>query len=125
MYPTYTKNLQARVKQALKVVVRLCVVVVAVVSTANSVAASADWQAAYDQRFAAQAGWHEIDADYVLGIDRFDTDQYTEIIGWQIGPRWYFGRQDGLDSGLTVVWQQNRRQQVSVSKEGLRLTRRF
>jgi len=37
---------------------------------------------------------------------------------------WYFGRQDGLDSGLTLVWQSQRRQ-FSLSKDGLRLTQRF
>ena len=62
--------------------------------------------------------------DYALGIGRFDLDTHTEILGWQISDSWYFGRQDGLDSGLTLVWQSSANQ-VSFSKDGLRLTRRF
>ena len=61
---------------------------------------------------------------YALGIGRFDLDVETEIIGWKINDAWYFGRQDGLDSGLTLVWQQDLKQ-VSLSKDGLRLTQRF
>ena len=61
---------------------------------------------------------------YALGVNRFDLDAHTEIIGWHISGDWYFGRQDGLDSGLTFVWQQADNQ-VSVSKDGVRLTRRF
>ncbi|MEM7099900.1 MAG: hypothetical protein AAF541_16655 [Pseudomonadota bacterium] len=66
----------------------------------------------------------EVNEDYALGIGRFDLDSHTEILGWQINDRWYFGRQDGLDSGLTLVWQQSSNQ-VSLSKDGVRLTRRF
>ncbi len=61
---------------------------------------------------------------YVLGINRFDLDDHTEILGWQLSHSWYLGRQDGLDSGLTLVWQQ-KENQFSLSKDGLRLTRRF
>ena len=66
----------------------------------------------------------EVGKDYALGIGRFDLDTHTEIIGWQIADKWYFGRQDGMDSGLTLVWQQSVHQ-VSLSKDGLRLTKRF
>ena len=62
--------------------------------------------------------------DYALGINRFDLDAHTEIIGWRISDAVYFGRQDGLDSGLTLVWQQQANQ-LSLSKDGVRLTRRF
>ena len=66
----------------------------------------------------------KIGKEYVLGINRFDLDGHTEILGWQLSDRFYLGRQDGLDSGLTLVFQQNANQ-VSLSKDGLRLTRRF
>ena len=66
----------------------------------------------------------ELTKAYALGVNRFDVDAHTEIIGWRISDSWYFGRQDGLDSGLTLVWQQEENQ-VSVSKDGVRLTRRF
>ena len=66
----------------------------------------------------------KISKDYVLGINRFDIDSHTEILGWRLSNSVYFGRQDGLDSGLTLVWQAQANQ-VSLSKDGLRLTRRF
>ena len=66
----------------------------------------------------------DVAKSYALGVGRFDLDHRTEIIGWQLANSWYLGRQDGLDSGLTLVWQQSTNQ-VSVSKEGVRLTRRF
>ena len=66
----------------------------------------------------------EITKSYALGLNRFDLDTETELIGWRISDSWYFGRQDGLDSGLTFVYQQQENQ-LSVSKDGLRLTRRF
>jgi len=66
----------------------------------------------------------EVSKDYALGINRFNLDGHTEILGWRLNHAWYFGRQDGLDSGLTLVWQQDVNQ-VSLSKDGLRLTRRF
>ena len=65
-----------------------------------------------------------VDTGYVLGVDRFDLDEHTEILGWQLNDSWYFGRQDGEDSGLTLVWQASVNQ-VSLSKDGVRLTRRF
>ena len=66
----------------------------------------------------------EVEEDYALGINRFQVDGHTEIIGWRLSQALYFGRQDGLDSGLTLVWQQESNQ-LSLSKDGLRLTRRF
>ena len=66
----------------------------------------------------------EIAKSYALGLNRFDLDVETELLGWRLSNSWYFGRQDGLDSGLTFVYQQEENQ-VSVSKDGLRLTRRF
>ena len=65
-----------------------------------------------------------VSKDYVLGINRFNLDEHTEVLGWKLSEKIYFGRQDGLDSGLTLVWQE-RANQISLSKEGLRLTRRF
>lgn len=66
----------------------------------------------------------ELKKRYALGIGRFDLDAHTEIIGWRLNNAWYFGRQDGMDSGLTLVWQQNLKQ-ISLSKDGVRLTQRF
>ena len=73
---------------------------------------------------AAAMGGVEVGTDYAWGINRFEIDPHTEIVGWRISDAWYFGRQDGLDSGLTLVWQQSANQ-VSLSKDGVRLTRRF
>ena len=94
--------------------------------TLGSVSAQAevaDWRE-YLQSEAAHQQVAAVDREYALGINRFDLDSHTEILGWQISDSFYFGRQDGVDSGLTLVWQQ-RANQVSLSKDGLRLTRRF
>ena len=80
------------------------------------------YYAAYEQSSSLETV--EMGTDYALGIGRFDLDSHTEILGWQISNSWYFGRQDGLDSGLTLVWQRSANQ-VSLSKDGVRLTRRF
>lgn len=84
-----------------------------------------DWRAAYAET-SAQLNMRQIalDENYVLGINRFDLDSHTEILGWQLSNSMYFGRQSGEDSGLTFVWQKSSNQ-VSLSKDGLRLTRRF
>lgn len=89
-----------------------------------AVAEAPDWQQAYTEGLTARAANLEIDEDYALGVGRFDLDEHTEIIGWQVSDSWFLGRQDGLDSGLTLVWQKEANQ-VSLSKDGLRLTRRF
>ena len=65
-----------------------------------------------------------VETDYALGLAKYDLDTHTELLGWQVSERWYFGRQDGEDSGLTLVWQSNTNQ-VSLSKDGVRLTRRL
>lgn len=61
---------------------------------------------------------------YALGVNHYHLDHETKVTGWQVSERWFFGRQRGMDSGLTLVWQKQANQ-VSVSKDGLRLTRRF
>ncbi len=80
----------------------------------------------YAARAVVPANFSEmpVQKSYALGIGRFDLDAHTEIIGWRLNHDWYFGRQDGEDSGLTLVWQSNANQ-ISLSKDGLRLTRRF
>ena len=62
---------------------------------------------------------------YAWGIDDHRLDQFTKVTGWQVSNNWYFGRQKGEDSGLTLVWQRSAADQVSLSKDGLRFTRRF
>jgi hypothetical protein len=65
-----------------------------------------------------------LETGYALGVTRFELDSFTEVIGWKIADSVYFGHQDGEDSGLSIVWQKDANQ-VSLSKDGLRLTRRF
>ncbi len=93
---------------------------------AMSPAYADDLDLAYTGNYEVKRTMHSlpVETTYALGVDRYDVDAHTEIIGWQLPGNWYFGRQDGLDSGLTLVWQQDERQ-VSLSKDGLRLTRRF
>ena len=66
----------------------------------------------------------KLSTDYALGVKKFHLDHETRIIGWRMSKSVYFGQQKGEDSGLTLVWQQEQNQ-VSLSKDGLRLTRRF
>ena len=98
----------------------------AMLSTGLANAESPDWQAYYAdaQTTQGQAAQVLYDGDYALGVVRYDLDDHTEILGWQVAQQVYIGRQDGLDAGLTVVWQIDSNQ-VSLSKDGLRLTRRF
>jgi hypothetical protein len=106
----------------------LRVVCVALVTSVFAIPAVADEQQASGYLPAsypiAALGGVQVKKAYALGIGRFDLDTQTEIIGWRLNDTWYFGRQDGLDSGLTLVWHQNDKQ-VSLSKDGVRLTRRF
>jgi hypothetical protein len=96
------------------------------VFAASHTVAEDAWQSPYAARAAGAAGLAdlEIKKRYALGIGRFDLDAHTEIIGWRLNDAWYLGRQDGLDSGLTLVWQ-SEVNQLSLSKDGVRLTRRF
>jgi hypothetical protein len=66
----------------------------------------------------------ELGKSYAVGIHRFKLDHRTEVLGWRLSEKWYFGRQRGDDSGLTLVWQQQRNQ-VSLSRDGVRVTHRF
>ena len=58
------------------------------------------------------------------GIEQHELDHKTRVTGWKVARNWYFGRQRGDDSGLTLVWQR-KKNQLSVSKDGIRVTRRF
>lgn len=61
---------------------------------------------------------------YALGIARYRVDGATKVTGWRFNDGWYLGSQSGEDSGLTLVWQTGS-DQMSLSKDGLRFTRRF
>ncbi len=62
--------------------------------------------------------------EYVWGIGRYELDHRTRLTGWQVADSWYFGRARGAGSGLALVWQ-GHKDQFSVSRDGLRFTRRF
>ena len=96
---------------------------VGILGSVSAQAEVTDWRE-YLRSDAAHQQVAAVDRQYPAGINRFDLDSHTEILGWRISETFYFGRQDGMDSGLTLVWQQ-RANQVSLSKDGLRLTRRF
>lgn len=67
----------------------------------------------------------DIPQDKALGVQHYSLDAHTEVLGWQVASRWYVGRQRGEDSGLTLVWQRDQRDQMSLSKDGIRFSRRF
>lgn len=60
-----------------------------------------------------------------LGLVRYQLDHRTAVLGWQVAPRWFLGQQRGDDSGLTLVWQKDGSDQLSLSKDGVRISRRF
>jgi hypothetical protein len=63
-------------------------------------------------------------AVYRWGISERETDDFTTVTGWHVGDSWHFGYQDGEDSGLSLLWQKEQ-DQMSISSEGIRFTRRF
>ena len=67
---------------------------------------------------------YQLTDSYTFGIYNHPLDDFTAVIGWRLNERWFFGHQDGEDSGLTLVWQAER-DQMSLSKDGIRFTRRF
>lgn len=84
-----------------------------------------DWRAAYaSTQASAEMDRLDVEQRYALGISRYDLDSHTDMIGWQLSNSVFFGRQGGEESGIALVWQREA-SQVSLSKEGLRLTRRF
>ena len=84
------------------------------------------YQAAVARRIALRR-WETqrwtVEPDYALGVNRFDVDGDKRVIGWKLTNSVYFGHQDGI-SGLSLMWQ-NRASQVSLSKDGVHLERRF
>lgn len=66
----------------------------------------------------------KLDLSHPYGVTQYRLDHATEVTGWRVAKGWYFGRQRGSDSGLTLVWQ-SKQNQLSLSKHGIRLTRRF
>ncbi len=67
---------------------------------------------------------NKLEPTYPSGIARYRLDHKTRVTGWRVAKGWFFGRQRGADSGLTLVWQ-SKQDQLSFSKDGIRFTRRF
>ena len=61
---------------------------------------------------------------YVWGVGKYRTDEHTKMTGWRLGKSWHFGYQQGEDDGISLVWQ-GEREQMSISVDGIRFTRRF
>ncbi|HEY5681314.1 MAG TPA: hypothetical protein VIS55_14690 [Pseudomonadales bacterium] len=66
----------------------------------------------------------QFEETFGFDISQYQLDDYTEVTGWRLSDRWYFGRQKGVDSGLGFVWQ-DEADQMSISTNGIRFTRRF
>ena len=78
-----------------------------------------------DAHQASQESLPSLFADtYLLGITEHAADDYTTITGWRLSDTMYFGSQEGEDSGLSLVWQHDH-DQMSISSDGIRFTRRF
>jgi len=65
----------------------------------------------------------ELQETFLLGIAEHELDADTEITGWRLNHSWYVGRRKGEDE-VSLVWQ-GRHEQVSISTDGIRFTRRF
>ncbi len=76
--------------------------------------------------FADEDGVDSLQFEETFGFDisQYQLDDYTEVTGWRLSDRWYFGRQKGVDSSLGFVWQ-DEADQMSISTNGIRFTRRF
>ncbi len=61
---------------------------------------------------------------YALGINEYRTDDFTKMTGWRVSKSWHFGYQQGEDDGISLVWQ-HAQDQMSISANGIRFTRRF
>ena len=66
----------------------------------------------------------QFEETFGFDISQYELDDYTEVTGWRLSDRWYFGRQKGVESGLAFIWQDNA-DQMSISTNGIRFTRRF
>ena len=66
----------------------------------------------------------DLQPDYGLGVYRHALGFRSEVIGWQLSDRWYFGRKRGGGSDYGFVWQ-NEENQLLLTRDGIRLTRRF
>lgn len=66
----------------------------------------------------------QFEETFGFDISHHQLDDFTEVTGWKLSQRWYFGRQKGADSGLAFVWQDDA-DQMSISTNGIRFTRRF
>ncbi len=84
----------------------------------------ATWHLAAEQDRQQVLADIEIAQDQILDVRRMYPDGHTRIDGWRLAKQWYLGRQKGQDKGVTLLWQ-GAANQLSVSKDGLRLTRRF
>ena len=69
-----------------------------------------------------------LDADpnptYALGIRRFQLDSESQVTGWQLGQRWYFGSKRGGAPNLGFV-RQGKSTRVTMGTRGVELHVRF
>lgn len=66
----------------------------------------------------------KVGSDKPLGISTYRLKDEARLTGWQIGDRWFFGRQRGTNSNLGFVWQGDTNQ-FQIGREGVRWSRRF
>jgi hypothetical protein len=64
------------------------------------------------------------DEVYLWGVAEHSADDFTRMTGWRISKSLHVGYQQGLESGLSLLWQGDR-DQMSFSSDGIRFTRRF
>ena len=59
------------------------------------------------------------------GLERHRLTDGRSLIGWKLSNTLYFGRAKKEGGTVAVVWEQSSNQRISLSTDGLKLTRRF
>ena len=66
----------------------------------------------------------DTDAVYALGIRRFQLDSESQVTGWQLGQRWYFGSKRGGEPNVGFV-RQGKSARVTMGTRGVEVHVRF
>lgn len=61
----------------------------------------------------------------VFGISRYQIGHKSNLIGWRMSERWYFGRHRADRSNVGFVWQKQANESVSIGHKGIRWVRMF
>ena len=66
----------------------------------------------------------DVKQTYGSGVVTYQIDRNTQLTGWRMSDRWFFGRVRSDDTDFGFVWQ-GKANQFVIDKEGLRWSRRL